>query len=155
MPSGGAKRRSRAIANVPGEGPETLGRDDEENQTQITQITQKNADSPSATTVATLARQGLPVERFCEIREIAAICVRFSRSVPAEGPGLCRDDSDSSLTLGMTELPQSEDPCPPRNQRTTTHRSPSGSPPSPAGTTRTGGSAATTRPTAGQRRSCS
>ena len=70
IPSGAAKRRSRGIALVPVEGLRSLYREEEETKTQITRILQKNADSPSTKTVATLARPSFLIESFCAICEI-------------------------------------------------------------------------------------
>jgi hypothetical protein len=110
-PSGAAvqeSRSSRKTAPRPGRC--------EEDQTPISRIPQKNADSPATGTVGTLAKRpeglwepptGTPpalhaVPRkllswravralgcprsFCEIREISAIGVMFFEDVPVEGP---------------------------------------------------------------------
>ena len=77
-----AKRpRSRGIAVVPIEGKAPY-RDGEENKTQIALISQKHADAPSTGTVATLARQSLPTEGFCEIGVIGSIGVSFLSGFP-------------------------------------------------------------------------
>ena len=94
IPSGGAQRRSRAIAVVPGEGKAPY-RDDEGDLTRIPQISQKSADSLSTGIVATPARQGLPVEGFCEIGEICGHLRQVFSGHPGRGT-LARDDGDSS-----------------------------------------------------------
>jgi hypothetical protein len=65
-------------------GLRSLCRDDEENQTPIALISQKNADSLSTGTLATLARHGFPIECFCEIREICGHLRQVFFSVPVE-----------------------------------------------------------------------
>ena len=58
---------------------------EEEDQTPITPITQKNADSPSTGTVATRARPSFPIEGFCGISEICGHLRQVFFIVPVEG----------------------------------------------------------------------
>ncbi len=78
-------RAQRGIFGISGEGSEPLYRDEEEHQTQITRITQKNADSPSTQTDGTLARQGRPIEGFCGIGGGGLIGVSVVSGFPGRG----------------------------------------------------------------------
>jgi len=79
-------RPRRRLVPLPGWG---------KNQTPITPISQKHADSPSTGMVATLARPNLPIEGFCEIGEICGHLRQVFSGHPGRRP-LDRDDSDSS-----------------------------------------------------------
>ena len=80
-------RAKRGIATLPIEGLRPLYRDEAENLTQMTQMTQKNADSPSTGKVATLMRQSFLIEGFCEIREIRGHLRQVLFTVSVEGSG--------------------------------------------------------------------
>ena len=92
-------RAQRGIAALRVEGFRPLYRDKEENQTQITRITKKNADSPSTKSVATLARRRFPIEGFGEIGEIRGHLRQVFFNVPVEG---CWGTSEISVRSSPT-----------------------------------------------------